>query len=149
MVAAVARQASFGGLDSHAELALAKEANLLWRDQLWSAIRVFALGYVDAELGLKSYAGCAYRLNQVWEDEGRPVTEGVLKASLSNNCERNNFRLEWAYWFADQDQDIAALLARKVKPTKTEAELRADLEAEIREEYPKQAEKLIRKARSR
>lgn len=145
---AVARQAVIGGLDTERDDELSIEANLRWRDELWSAIRTFIIGYVDAN-GLKGYDACAFRLSKIWEPEGRGVGAAVLRASLSKDCERNNFRLEWAFWFADQDQDIAALLARKLRPAKTEAELRADLEAEVRDEYPKQAERLIRRARAR
>lgn len=145
MVAA-RKQIEIGGLFDPAEEDAEIKAGHIWRLELWSAIKTFALSYREANL--QGYDACAAALSRRWAPEGRHVTGALLRACVEG-VERNNFRLEWAYWFADQDQDIAALLARKVKPTKTEAELRADLEAEIREEYPKQAEKLIRRARAR
>lgn len=145
---ALSKQIELGGLRTDKDEDLAIEANKKWREELWSAIRIFIIGYVDTS-GLKGYDACAYRLSKIWEPEGRGVGSGVLRASLSKDCERNNFRLEWAFWFADQDQDIAALLARKLKPTKTDRQEREDLETELRDEFPKQAEKVIKRARAR
>lgn len=143
---AVAKQISIGGLDSDVDDELEIEAGYVWREQLWSAMRSFVAGYMAN--GQKGYDACAAALDKRWGSKGRPVSASVLRAAL-HDVERNNFRAEWLDWFAARDTEIANLVARRVKPTKTEAELRADLEAEIREEYPRQAERLIRRARAR
>lgn len=144
---ALAKQISIGGLETETDDELEIEAGYVWREQLWSAMRSFVAGYVTVT-GQKGYDAAAAELDKRWGSKGRPVSASVLRAAL-HDVERNNFRAEWLDWFAARDTDIANLVARRVKPTKTEAELRADLEAEIREEYPKQAEKLIRRARAR
>lgn len=63
--------------------------------------------------------------------------------------ERNYFRAEWLDWFAARSPEIAELMARRVKPIKTDKELLTDLEAEVRETYPKHGDAVIRKARAR
>ena len=143
-----AKQVELGGLEDPAEDEAEIEAGYIWREQLWSAMRSFVAGYIAG--GQKGYDAAAAALDKRWGAKGkdRPVSASMLRAAL-HDSERNNFRAEWLDWFAARDRDIADLMARRVKPVKTEAELRADLEAEIREEYPKQAEKLIRKARAR
>jgi hypothetical protein len=146
---AVAKQASFGGLDNDQQRIADTEASYTWREQLWSAMRLFVETYVDIENGLKKYDGCAFRLNKIWEDKGRPVTAGALKQALTDS-DRNNFRLEWADWFASQDVDVATLLARRVKAAQTKDEYIAALETEIRDTLShRQAEALLRRARSR
>lgn len=142
------KQVEMGGLDDEREEQLESEAGLVWRAQLWSAMRSFVDGYVDVGTGLKKAEGCAYRLNRRWEPEGRPVTPAALTAALRDS-ERNNFRLEWADWFAARSPEVAELLGRRVKPEKTDRQMYDDLCAEIREEYPKQADKIIRRARAR
>lgn len=143
---AVAKQISIGGLETETDDELEIEAGYVWREQLWSAMRSFVAGYIAG--GQKGYDAAAAALDKRWGSRGRSVSASTLRAALADS-ERNYFRAEWLDWFAARDTDIANLVARRVKPTKTEAELRADLEAEIREEYPKQAEKLIRRARAR
>lgn len=146
---AAAKQVEIGGLDSEAEEALAIEAGYVWREQLWSAMRSFVESYVDAENGLKKYDGCAYRLNKRWEEKGRPVTAGGLKQALAD-AERNNFRLEWAYWFASQCPDIARLLGCKMKAAKTLEELFEDFITELGEDLPhKRIQGALRRARAR
>jgi hypothetical protein len=148
-MAAIAKQASFGGLDTETNTAKATEAAYTWREQLWSAMRLFVETYVDLENGLKKYEGCAFRLNKIWEEKGRPVTAGALKQALTD-ADRNNFRLEWADWFASQDSEVAALLGRRVKPQQTKDEYIAALEAEVRDTLShRQAEALLKRARSR
>lgn len=146
-MAAPAKQVAIGGLDLNEELEV--EAGYLWREQLWSAMRQFVIGYIDAETGLKGYDGCAHRLNKRWEPKGRPVTAGSLRAAL-NDIERNNFRLEWADWFASQSAEVADLLARRVKPAKTDREMLESLLAELREDLPhKRIDAALRRARAR
>jgi hypothetical protein len=145
---ASARQVSIGGLDADRDLAIDKKANHTWREELWSTMRVFVESYIDAENGLKKHDGCAFRLNQIWEEKGRPVTGGALKNALEDS-NRNNFRLEWAFWFASQDQDIARLLGMHVKPEKTPEQLLADQETAMREVLThKQVEQVKRRART-
>jgi hypothetical protein len=122
-------------------------AGKLWRVELWAAMRAFALAYVGPN-GEKGMAGCAAALDRRWGEEGRPVSESVLNAALKDS-ERNNFRLEWADWFAARSSEIADLLARRVKPEKTWEQYARDLEAEIRAELPKRADAICRAARAR
>ncbi len=146
---AVAKQVEIGGLDTDRDRAIEKETAYVWREQLWSAMRSFVECYIDADNGLKKHDGCAYRLNEQWESKGRPVSPGALKNALEDQS-RNNFRLEWAFWFGSQSAEVAALLARHVRPAKTAEERLADLEAELREELShKRAEAVMRRARTR
>jgi len=145
---AVAKQVSIGGLDTDKAEAQATEAARNWRGQLWSAMRSFVETYVDAN-GLKKYDGCAFRLNEQWEEMGRPVTPGALKQALLD-AERNNFRAEWLFWFASECEEVAELMARKAKPPKTDAQYAKDLEDGIRANLAhKLAEKVIREARAK
>lgn len=145
----VAKQVEIGGLESERDELLSIKAGKVWRTELWAAIKLFVLGYIDAETGLKGYDGCAYRLNLRWGEEGRHVTAGSLRAALETS-ERNNFRLEWAYWFAEQSADIADLLGRHVKPTKTAEEMNADIIAVMRELLGhKLVEQILRGAKAR
>lgn len=144
-----AKQVEIGGLGSERDELLSIKAGKIWRTELWSALKLFVLGYIDAETGLKGYDGCAYRLNLRWGEEGRHVTAGSLRAALETS-ERNNFRLEWSYWFAEQSNEIAVLLARQVKPQKTADQKLADTDDEIRETLShKQAEALFRRRDAR
>lgn len=145
------KQVEIGGLDSERDETLSAEAGYVWRAELWSALRSFVESYIDAENGLKKYDGCAYRLNKRWEPlpHGRPVTAGALKQALTDS-ERNNFRLEWAYWFAEQNEDIAKLLGCQVKPAKTTEQLFDDFLAELGEELAhKRIQAALRRARVR
>lgn len=149
MVAAP-KQVSIGGLGTETDESDDIEAARVWRAQLWSALRMFVETYVDSS-GLKKYDGCAHRLNKIWEDEGRPVTAGALRNALAPTADaanRNNFRLEWAYWFASQDQDVARLLGMHVKPEKTAEQLLNDQETAMREVLThKQVEQIKRRSR--
>lgn len=148
MVAAP-KQVAIGGLDTSHEQELEVEATYKWRDLLWSAMRTFVLSYIDAENGLKGYDGCAFRLSKQWDKKGRPVSAQGLKNALEDS-NRNNFRLEWAYWFASQDAEIAELLARHVKPTKTPEQFNQDLIAVMRKYLAhKLVEQIEREARAR
>lgn len=141
-----AKQVEIGGLGTAAERDVQIEASRLWREQLWSAIRMFVIGYIDVGTNLKGYDGCAYRLNEIWEDEGRPVTGGSLRAALTDT-ERNHFRLEWVDWFASQSSDVAELLARRVKPKKTDRELLDAFLDELLEDIPhKRIQAALRRA---
>lgn len=143
------KQVELGGLENAAEEQAEIEAGYLWRETLYSAMRSFVAGYVAH--GQKGYDACAAALDKRWGERGRPVSASALRSAL-NDVERNNFRLEWANWFAARSPEIADLLARRVKPAKpakTAEERLADLEAEIRSELPKRADAVIRNARAR
>jgi len=145
---AVPKQQIIGGLEDPAEEQASIEAGFLWREQLWSALRVFAANYVSTS-GLKGFDAVAAELDARWGTKGRPVSASTLRSCLYD-VERNNFRAEWLFWFAERDAEVAALLARQVRPVKTAEERLADLEAELREELShKRAEQVIRKARAR
>lgn len=144
-----ARQVAIGGLEDPADELAEIEAGYLWRDALWSAMRTFVAGYISVK-GTRGYDAVANELEARWAVFGRPVSASVLRAALSpEGNERNYFRLEWADWFAARSPEIADLLARRVKPTKTPQQQIADLEAELREELPKRADAVIRRARAR
>lgn len=144
-----AKQVELGGLEDPAEDEAEIEAGYIWREQLWSAMRSFVAGYIAG--GQKGYDAAAAALDKRWGAKGkdRPVSASALRAAL-HDSERNNFRAEWLDWFAARDRDIADLMARRVKPTKTAEDRIADLEAEVREALShKAAEQLFRKARGR
>lgn len=136
-----------GGLDEEREIEDEIDAGYIWREQLWAAMRQLAANYISTS-GLKGYDAVAAELDRRWGKKGRPVSASVLRAAL-NDTERNNFRLEWADWFAARDPDIADLLARRVKPEKTDRRMLDDYRATVREEFPRQADRLERKARAR
>lgn len=129
--------------DEEAEI----EAGYLWREQIWSAMRSFVGTYTSN--GLRGYDAAAAELDRRWGAKGRPVSASILRAAL-NDAERNNFRGEWFDWFAWRSEDVAALLARRVKPAKTAEELLQDVIDEMREELShKRVEQVLRKARAR
>jgi hypothetical protein len=141
---AVLKQVSIGGLETETDRNAERKAARSWRFQLWEAMRSFVESYIDVENGLKQYDGCAFRLSEHWDELGRPVSAQALKNALLD-LNRNNFRLEWAFWFAAQDQDIAKLLAMQVKPKRTADDINKAWEAKIRSRYShKEAEKIIR-----
>ncbi len=141
------KQITMGGLEDPADEQAEIEAGYVWREQLHSAIRSFVAGYIDTN-GLKGYEACAAALDRRWGERGRPVSASTLRAAL-NDAERNYFRAEWLDWFACRSADVADLLGRRVKPTKTDRELYDDLVREVREELPKRADAIVRKARVR
>jgi hypothetical protein len=91
---------------------------------------------------------CARELDKIWGDRGRPVSAAVLRAAL-NDARGNYFRAEWVIWFARQSEDVAQI-AREIGgaglPKKTPEQELEDLKNVLRSEYPKQAQRLIRKA---
>lgn len=143
------KQMTLGALQTDAEELAEIEAGYVWRVALWSAMRTFAASFIGAD-GQKGYAGCAAALDKRWGGDtfGRPVSESTLGAALRDS-ERNYFRLEWVDWFAARSPEIADLLARRVKPTKTAEQYIRDLEDEVRGEMPKRADAILRNARSR
>jgi hypothetical protein len=145
-VSAAPKQIVIGGLEDPAEDEAEIEAGYLWREQLWSVLRQFVAGYMAG--GLRGYDAAAAALDKRWGAKGRPVSASALRAALHDH-ERNNLRAEWLDWFAARSPEIAELMARRVKPVKTAEERLADLEAEVRETYPKHADSVIRKARAR
>jgi len=146
MVAA-SKQIALGGLQTQDEDESEIEAGYLWREQLWSTMRQFVSSYMAG--GLKGYDAVAAELDRRWGAKGRPVSASALRSAL-HDVERNNFRAEWLDWFACRSEDVAELMARRVKPAKSDKERLADLEAELREVLShKQAEAVLRKARTR
>jgi hypothetical protein len=145
-VVAARKQIAIGGLEDPADELAEVEAGWLWREQLWSAMRQFVESYMAG--GLRGYDAAAAALDRRWGAKGRPVSASALRSAL-HDVERNNFRAEWLDWFAARSPEIADLMARRVKPVKTAEERLADLEAEVRETYPKHADSVIRKARAR
>jgi len=143
---AIPKQIAIGGLEDPSEDEAEIEAGYIWREQLWSAMRSFVASYMSG--GLKGYDAVAAALDKRWGAKGRPVSASALRSAL-HDVERNNFRLEWADWFAARSTEIADLMARRVKPIKTPEQELEDLRNEIRETYPKHADGVIRKARTR
>ena len=144
---ASAKQLTLGSLQTDEEEQAEIEAGYVWRAALWSAMRRFILGYIGPD-GLKGYDAAASALDRRWGPHGRPVSASILRAALMD-AERNNFRAEWLDWFGARSADVAELLARRVRPAKTDKEIIADLESEIRSEMPKRADAIIRNARAR
>lgn len=96
---------------------------------------------------------CANELEAIWiEHDGRTVSPAVLGAALKTSegaGSRNYFRIEWAYYFARFSEEVADLLleaAGRGLPQKAPAEELEDLKEIVRAEYPKQADRLLRKA---
>lgn len=139
-------QVEIGGLEDPAEEAAEIEAGYIWRQTLWSAMRMFVAGYRAGTL--QGQDAVAAALDRRWGPLGRPVSSSVLGAALKDS-ERNNFRAEWLDWFACRSAEIADILARRVKPAKTAEQYSRDLEDEIRETLPKHADGIIRRARAR
>lgn len=133
-------QLAIGGLEDRAEEADELDAEALLREELWGALRAIA-----REL---TYEVCAAELDKRWGPKGRPVSASLLRAAL-NDTERNNFRLEWVFWFAKKSELIAELVleigGRGRARKKPENELR-DLKELMRRELGSVANKLIRKA---
>lgn len=101
---------------------------------------------VCRELG---YERCANELDAIWAPLGRGVNPSTLKMTLAPGNERNYFRFEWAIWFARQNDDVAEALAEIIgaaRPKKKPEDELRDLQEIVRGEYPKQAERIIRKA---
>lgn len=144
---AVAKQIELGGLETEAEDEAEIEADFLWREALWSAMRTFVAGYMAG--GLKGYDACAAALDKRWGRKGRPVSASALRAAL-HDAERNNFRAEWLGWFSRRCPDVARLMAHQTKPDKTDRDHYEDLIAELREELShRRVETIVRKARAR
>lgn len=143
---AAAKQITIGGLEDPAEEQAEIEAGYVWREQLWSEMRQFVDSYMAG--GMRGYDAAAAALDRRWGPKGRPVSASALRAALHDH-ERNNFRAEWMDWFAARSPAIADLTGRRIKPVKTAEERLADLEAELRETYPKHADGVIRKSRAR
>jgi hypothetical protein len=141
------KQIELGGLQREDEDQAEIEAGYIWREQLWSAMRQFVSSYLAG--GQKGYDAVAAELDRRWGPKGRPVSASALRSAL-NDVERNNFRAEWMDWFACRSEDVANLMARRVKPEKTDREQLEDLIAELREELShKRVEQIVRKARAR
>lgn len=94
--------------------------------------------------------GAADELARMWEKRGRPVTAGVLKNALADS-RGNYFRLEWILYFAAMSSEVRELLiaiGRDDSPKEPREEL-ADLQDDLREQFPKQADAMIRRAKRR
>lgn len=112
------------------------------REELWNALR-----RAVRELG--GYDACAAALGHVWGSQGRHVTSERLRSTLAQEANRNHFPLEWVIWFAAQNEGVADVLneiAGAGKPKKPMADELRDLKALVREEMPKRAAAIIRKA---
>lgn len=113
-------------------------------DEFFKAVR-------RAVRALGGYEECAVALERIWGSKGRHVTEALLRSTLSEDVEakRNYFRFEWSLWFALHSEDVRevfAVVSGRGKPTKKPEDELRDLKQELRDQFPKQAEKLIRKA---
>lgn len=98
-----------------------------------------------------TYGFCADELQRIWGQHGRHVTSAGLRACCEG-VERNYFRIEWAMWFARQSEEVAQIVREMggaPAPKKTPQQELDDLKNTLREEYPRQAQKLIRKAETR
>lgn len=95
------------------------------------------------------YEHCANALDAIWAPLGRGVSSSSLKMTLAPGNERNYVRIEWAIWFAQQSEEVADLVAEMAgrgKPKKKPEDELRDLQAIVRAEMPKQADRIIRKA---
>lgn len=97
------------------------------------------------------YDEAAAALQLIWGPRGRHVTAQFLRSCLVEDSEakRNYFRIEWLFWFAAHSETIRQQLlevAGHGKPKKKPEDELEDLKRELRSEFPKHAEKLIRKA---
>ena len=125
------------------------------------AARIEALGDAHAVLLERVFAACrkvlrdrqadpvADELEAMWANRGRPVTAQVLRSALADS-RGNYFRVEWLFWFAEHSQELRELLLELAigQGPKDPADELADLHEIIREEFPKQATKLIQKAKA-
>lgn len=137
-------QLAIGGLEDPEELAKDREREADDQALLFEHV-LAACRAVARDL---TYDACARELDRIWGERGRPVSAAVLRAAL-NDARGNYFRLEWLIWFARQSEDVAQL-AREIGgaglPKKTPEQELEDLKNVLRSEYPKQAQRLIRKA---
>lgn len=81
------------------------------------------------------------------EDTGKGVSESLLAACLRGS-NRNYFRLDWLLWFAEESEEVREVLLEIVgrgKGMKDPKDELRDLKEVLRNEYPKQAERLIKK----
>jgi hypothetical protein len=150
-MAATKPQLSIVGLKTQAEAdqeaaerAARREARAILRVKLMAAIRGVA-----RELQISNCADELEFDDQAFnEGRGKGVSPATLRSCLEGT-ERNYFRLDWILWFAEQSEEIADLLcevAGRGKPQKSPEEELADLKEIVRSEYPKQADRLLRKA---
>lgn len=127
------------------EVAARRETRGILRARLMAAIRAFAR---ERQIG-----SCAAELDQ--DDAvfggGKGVSASTLRSCLEST-ERNYFRLDWLLWFAEESEEIADLVmevAGRGKPVKKPEDELRDLKEALRQEFPKQADRLIRKGQSR
>lgn len=152
-----AAQVAIDGLQTQAERdaeereeELEIEAGVLWRTALWSAMRTFVAGYIGKNKA-KGYDAVAAELDKRWgpPPHGRPVSSSVLRACL-HDSERNNFRAEWLDWFAARSPEVADLMAKRVRPEKTDRQLLEDFIVELAEDLShKRIQAALRRARVR
>lgn len=129
--------------DAEAALEAAdRERRGIMRHRLMAAIRDFAR--------LRQQNVCATELDK--DDSvfggGKGVSASAFRACLEGT-ERNYFRLDWLFWFVDESDEVADLIVEIGKrglSQKTPEEELQDLRDLVRQEMPKQADKLIRKA---
>lgn len=112
-----------------------------------------------AEIREKGVAYWSAELTKVWGPKGRPVSTKLLLQILDGKF---NFRAEWVDWFLYRSERVREAMrdllanARRQRMTRAEREAEdqaavvvANLEAELRETYPKHAEQVMRRARAR
>jgi hypothetical protein len=132
-------------VDDPAEIQREKEREVEAQQEIFAAF-FKAVREVCREHG---YEFCANALDAVWAPLGRGVSASTLKMTLAPGNERNYFRFEWAIWFARQSDDVAEVLAEIIgaaRPQKKPEDELRDLQDIVRSEYPRQAEKIIRRA---
>lgn len=128
-----------------AEKAERREARGVLRHRLMAALRQHAREY--------QINAAASELDQ--DDAtfggGKGVSASTLRSCLEGT-ERNYFRLDWLFWFAEESEEIADIvmeIAGRGKPVKKPEDELRDLKEALRQEFPKQADKLIRKGQTR
>jgi hypothetical protein len=91
----------------------------------------------------------AEELSKIWANRGRPVTAPILRSALSDS-RGNYFRFEWVLWFAEHSADVRELLigVGAGDSDKDPADELEDLKGVLRNEFPKQADRLIQRGKA-
>lgn len=146
MVAIRAFSAAQAELDLETDVDRQRELNRQHQlfEELLGAIRAATIARGGAKL-------VAAALDDLWGSpaHGRGVSESKYRACLADDGERNYFRVEWIIELA-LNPEVADVLRRIVdgKSEKDPREELEDLRALVREELPKRAGDIIRKASS-
>lgn len=91
----------------------------------------------------------ADEMDVMWANRGRPVTGPILRSALGDS-RGNYFRLEWILYFAERSAEVRELLLGIAlgRGPKDPADELGDLHEILRDEFPKQADRLIQKAKA-